>query len=219
VSTSGKAAIMLSGGIDSPVAAYMMAKRGLALTSVHFASPPYTSERAKQKVVTLSQKIQPYIGNHKLYVVPFTDVQVYIRDNAPEEIFTVLLRRSMMRITEQICNRTGCLAIVTGESLAQVASQTVQALACTDVAANLPVLRPLIGLDKNEIMKIAREIDTYDTSILPYEDCCTIFTPAHPKTKPTLEEILRAESAMQLAELEKIAADDAEAIRIRQEEV
>ena len=219
VSTSGRAAIMLSGGIDSPVAAYMMAKRGLALTGVHFASPPYTSDRAKQKVVTLSEKIAPYLGNHKLYVVPFTDAQIYIKDNAPEELFTVLLRRSMMRITERICHKTGCLAIITGESLAQVASQTVQALACTDIAANLPILRPLVGMDKNEIMEIARRIDTYETSILPYEDCCTIFTPAHPKTKPSVEEVLRAEESMSLYELEAIAAENAEVIQIRQEEI
>lgn len=214
VSTSGKAAVMLSGGIDSPVAAYMMAKRGLALMGVHFASPPYTSERAKQKVVTLSEKIAPYVGNHTLLVVPFTEVQLHIRDNAPEELFTVLLRRSMMRITEQLGERYSCLAIITGESLAQVASQTVQAIACTDKATEMPILRPLIGMDKNEIMDIARKIDTYETSILPYEDCCTIFTPAHPKTKPNIGEILNAESKMDLAPLEAKAMEEVERIFI-----
>ncbi len=214
VSTSGKAAVMLSGGIDSPIAAYMMAKRGLSLMGVHFASPPYTSERAKQKVVTLSEKIAPYVGNHTLIVVPFTDVQLHIRDNAAEELFTILLRRSMMRITEQLGKKYSCLAIVTGESLAQVASQTVQAIACTDKATDMPILRPLIGMDKNEIMDIARRIDTYETSILPYEDCCTIFTPAHPKTKPNIEEILNAESKMDLAPLEAVAIEEVEKIFI-----
>lgn len=208
VGTSGKAALMLSGGIDSPVAAYMMAKRGLSLIGVHFASPPYTSERARRKVITLAQKLTPYTGNLNVYVVPYTIPQEYIRDNAPPDLFTVLMRRSMLRITNMICEKEQAYAIITGESLAQVASQTLMALACTDAAQNLPVLRPCIGMDKIEITAIARKIDTFETSILPYEDCCTIFTPPHPKTKPSLAEIEQAEQGMpQLLELEKEAAE------------
>ena len=208
VSTSGKAALMLSGGIDSPVAAYMMAKRGLSLIGVHFASPPYTSERARQKVLSLAQLLTPYTGNMNVHIVPYTKPQEFIRDHAPEDLFTVLMRRSMMRITNIICAKENADAIITGESLAQVASQTLKALACTDAAQDLPVLRPCIGMDKTEITEIARKIDTFETSILPYEDCCTIFTPPHPKTKPSLAEIEAAEAAMmpELAELEKAAA-------------
>ncbi len=207
VSTSGKAALMLSGGIDSPVAGYLMAKRGLSLTCVHFASPPYTSEHAKRKVLDLARKIAPYTGNLKVYVVNYTQPQVFIRDNAPKELFTVLMRRSMMRITNKICEEIGAGAIITGESLAQVASQTLMALACTNAAQSLPVLRPCIGMDKVEITDIARKIDTFETSIQPYEDCCTLFTPPHPKTKPTLSEIMQAEENMQgLFELEDTAA-------------
>ncbi len=196
VSTSGKAALMLSGGIDSPVAGYMMAKRGLSLIGVHFASPPYTSERAQRKVLDLAKKLTAYTGNMRVYVVNYTKPQVYIRDNAPKELFTVLMRRSMMRITSAICESEGAGAIVTGESLAQVASQTLMALNCTNSAQDLPVLRPCIGMDKVEITEIARKIDTFETSIQPFEDCCTIFTPPHPKIKPTLNEIIQAEKAM-----------------------
>ncbi len=207
VSTSGKAALMLSGGIDSPVAAYLMAKRGLSLMGVHFASPPYTSERARQKVLTLAGLLAPYTGNLNVYVVPYTAVQEHLRDHAPEALFTVLMRRSMLRITNTLCGKEGAQAIVTGESLAQVASQTLWAIACTDAAQDLPVLRPCIGMDKTEIMEIARKIGTYETSILPYEDCCTIFTPPHPRTKPQLAEIEAAEAAMPgLAALEEQAA-------------
>ncbi|MFR3219644.1 MAG: tRNA uracil 4-sulfurtransferase ThiI [Ruthenibacterium lactatiformans] len=215
VSTSGKAALMLSGGIDSPVAAYMMAKRGLSLACVHFASPPYTSERARMKVLTLAKKLTPYTGNLNVYVVPYTAAQEHIRDNAPEDLFTVLMRRSMMRITRVLCEKESADAIVTGESLAQVASQTLKAIACTDAAQSLPVLRPCIGMDKTEITDIARKIDTYETSILPYEDCCTIFTPPHPKTKPHLDEIEAAEAGMPgLAELEAQAAAQAEVVYV-----
>ena len=207
VSTSGKAALMLSGGIDSPVAAYLMAKRGLSLMGVHFASPPYTSERARQKVLTLAGLLAPYTGNLNVYVVPYTAVQEHLRDHAPEALFTVLMRRSMLRITNTLCGKEGAQAIVTGESLAQVASQTLWAIACTDAAQDLPVLRPCIGMDKTEIMEIARKIGTYETSILPYEDCCTIFTPPHPRTKPQRAEIEAAEAAMPgLAALEEQAA-------------
>ena len=207
VSTSGKAALMLSGGIDSPVAGYMMAKRGLSLTCIHFASPPYTSERARMKVLKLAKELTPYTGNLNVYVVPYTKPQEYIRDNAPDVLFTVLMRRSMLRIANILCEKEQAKAIVTGESLAQVASQTLMALACTDAAQSLPILRPCIGMDKTEITDIARRIGTFETSILPYEDCCTIFTPPHPKTKPTLAEIEAAEAAMPaLAELERAAA-------------
>lgn len=210
VSTSGKAALMLSGGIDSPVAGYMMAKRGLSLTAVHFASPPYTSERARRKVLDLAQLLTPYTGNLNTYVVTYTKPQEYIRDNAPEDLFTVLMRRSMMRITRVICEKEGAEAIITGESLAQVASQTLKALACTDAAQDLPVLRPCIGMDKTEITEIARKIDTFETSIQPFEDCCTIFTPPHPKTKPSLAEIEEAEANMpELLALEAQAAEQA----------
>lgn len=219
VGTSGRALNLLSGGIDSPVAAYRMAKRGLALHHVHFASPPYTSERAKLKVKTLAQLVSPYTGGCTLYVVPYTRPQEYIRDHAPNLLFTVLMRRSMMRIANRIALHTGCEALVTGESLAQVASQTVKALQCTDAAQDLPVLRPLIGLDKTEIIETARAIGTFETSILPYEDCCTIFTPPHPKIRPELAEILEAEAAMPgLAALEAEAARSVEKIRIRMED-
>ena len=213
VSTSGKAMLLLSGGIDSPVAAYLMAKRGLSLACVHFASPPYTSPRARDKVLTLAEKLTPYTGNLNVYVVPYTAAQEYIRDNAPDVLFTVLMRRSMLRIARALCEQEAALAVVTGESLAQVASQTLWALACTDAAQTLPVLRPCIGMDKTEIMEIARRIGTYETSILPYEDCCTIFTPPHPKTKPQLAEIEAAEAGMPgLAALERAAAEGAERV-------
>lgn len=215
VGTSGRALNMLSGGIDSPVAAYRMAKRGLALDHIHFASPPYTSERAKLKVKALAQLTSIYTGSSNLFVVPYTKPQEYIRDNAPDVLFTVLMRRSMMRITRVLCEKESADAIVTGESLAQVASQTLKAIACTDAAQSLPVLRPCIGMDKTEITDIARKIDTYETSILPYEDCCTIFTPPHPKTKPHLDEIEAAEAGMPgLAELEAQAAAQAEVVYV-----
>ena len=204
VSTSGKGALMLSGGIDSPVAAYMMAKRGMKIMAVHFASPPYTSERARQKVITLCEKMKEYTGDINLYIVPFTVPQEYIRDNGVPELFTVLMRRSMMRITEKIAEKEGAEAIITGESLAQVASQTLRAIRATDLSVEMPILRPVIGMDKNEITEIARKIDTFETSILPYEDCCTIFTPSHPKTKPSLEEILEAEVKMNMETLTKL---------------
>ena len=216
VGVGGHAVSLLSGGIDSPVAAYRMAKRGLALDHIHFASPPYTSERAKLKVKALAQKITPYTGSTNLFVVPYTRPQEYIRDNAPDVLFTVLMRRSMMRIANSIAQKQGSEALITGESLAQVASQTVKALQCTDAAQDLPILRPLIGMDKTEIIETSRHIGTFETSILPYEDCCTIFTPPHPKIRPELDEILTAEAAMPgLAALEAEAAENTERIRIR----
>lgn len=205
--TSGRAAVMLSGGIDSPVAAYMMAKRGLQIVGIHFMSPPYTSEQAHDKVVQLAKKLSLYAGDFPLLSVPFTDVQVKIQRDCPAPLFTVLMRRSMMRITEMLCEKEHCGAMITGESLAQVASQTLDAIACTDAATSLPVLRPLIGMDKVEITALARKIDTYDTSILPYEDCCTVFTPKHPKTKPRLDEVVEAERQGNYFDLEKEAAE------------
>jgi len=206
--TSGRAAIMISGGIDSPVAAYMMARRGLDLCGIHFMSPPYTSDRALDKVVELSKVVAGYTGNFALLCVPFTDIQLAIGQNCPEELFTVLMRRSMMRISNILAKREHCGAIITGESLAQVASQTLPAIACTDAAAEMPVLRPLIGMDKNEIVDISRAIGAFDISILPYEDCCTVFTPKHPKTKPRIADIEKAEEAVDFATLEQIAADN-----------
>ena len=201
VGTAGKASIMISGGIDSPVAAYMMAKRGLVLDAVHFASPPYTSDRAEQKVHELLEKVSEYSGHMNLYVVPFTEIQEHIKDDCPEELFTIIMRRMMMRIAEIITKREDGRAIITGESLGQVASQTLPAIACTDAVATIPVLRPLIGMDKDEIVKISRKIDTFDISIQPYEDCCTVFTPKHPRLKPDINMVLEAESALKMDEL------------------
>ena len=196
VSTSGRGAVLISGGIDSPVAAYMMAKRGIELISVHFASPPYTTELAEQKVMDLLHKVAQYSGPIATYVVPFTELQKAIRDKCPEVYFTIIMRRYMMKIAEIIAKHQNCSALITGESVGQVASQTIYALGCTDVATELPVFRPCIGMDKDEIVRISREIDTFQTSILPYEDCCTVFTPKHPKTRPHIEEILEAEKAL-----------------------
>ncbi len=196
VGSSGRAMLLISGGIDSPVAGHMMAKRGLELQAIHFAAPPYTSEYARQKVITLCREVGRYAGRIKLHVVGFTHVQEQIRDLCPEEYFTIIMRRYMMKIAERIAREEGCGALVTGESVAQVASQTLYALGCTDVAAELPVLRPVIGMDKNEIIAVARRIGTFETSILPYEDCCTVFTPRHPRTRPKLREVLRAEERL-----------------------
>ena len=193
--TGGKACVLISGGIDSPVAAWMMAKRGLQLTAVHFASPPYTSERAEMKVHELLKKVARYSGRIDLYTVHFTEIQEAIRDNSPEDMFTITMRRIMMKIATRIAESKDCGALITGESVGQVASQTMWALRCTDDAAGLPVFRPCIGMDKNEIIEISRKIDTFDISIEPFEDCCTVFTPKHPRTKPTLEMAVEAENA------------------------
>lgn len=193
VGTGGKAVILISGGIDSPVAAYMMAKRGVRLVAVHFASPPYTSERAEQKVVKLLKKVSLYSGDMEMYTVPFTEIQETIREKCPEDYFTLIMRRLMMKISERIARKEDCKALITGESLGQVASQTITALGCTDDAASLPVFRPLIGMDKQEIVDISYKIDTYETSIEPYEDCCTVFTPKHPRTNPILKRVAEAE--------------------------
>ena len=193
VGTSGNAAILISGGIDSPVAAYMMAKRGLKLTAVHFASPPYTSKRAEDKVVRLLRRVSRYAGKMTMYTVPFTKIQETIKNECPEELFTIIKRRLMMQISSRIAADNDCTALITGESLGQVASQTIGALSCTDDAADLLVFRPLIGMDKQEIIDISYKIDTYDISIEPYEDCCTVFTPKHPRTRPVLKYVKEAQ--------------------------
>lgn len=198
VGTAGRAALMVSGGIDSPVAGWMMAKRGIELTAIHFASPPYTSERAEQKVHDLLGKVARYAGRIELSVVPFTEFQEAIRDKCPEELFTIIMRRMMVLCAQRIASHTGCGALITGESLGQVASQTMGAIACTDAAATMPVFRPLIGMDKDEIISISRKIDTFEISILPFEDCCTVFTPRHPRTRPKLSEVLEAESSLDI---------------------
>ncbi|MBR2411689.1 MAG: tRNA 4-thiouridine(8) synthase ThiI [Clostridia bacterium] len=200
--TAGRACILISGGIDSPVAAYMMAKRGVRLTAVHFASPPYTSELAEMKVHELLGKVSMYSGRINLFTVPFTALQEAIRDYCPEEMFTVTMRRIMMRLATRIAEWQGADALITGESLGQVASQTIHALKCTDECAGLPVFRPCIGMDKNEIVVISRKIDTFDISIRPYEDCCTVFTPRHPRTRPTPK--YAAEVEAMIPDLEKM---------------
>ncbi len=201
VGTGGKALILISGGIDSPVAAYMMAKRGIKLTAIHFASPPYTSPRAEEKVVRLLEKVSRYSGPVKMYTVPFTKLQEKLRDDCPEELFTIIMRRLMIQISERVAAENDCAALITGESLGQVASQTIGALTCTDEAANMVVFRPLIGMDKQEIIDISYKIDTYETSIEPYEDCCTVFTPKHPRTKPVLKFVKQAQEQAGFDEL------------------
>ncbi len=198
VGTAGTASILISGGIDSPVAAWTMAKRGLRLNAIHFASPPYTSPRAEMKVKTLLSRVARYSGTINLAIVPFTEIQDQIAEHCPEDYFTLIMRRMMMRIAERISKNSGSLALITGESLGQVASQTLPALCTTDIVTNVPVLRPLIGMDKEEIVTISRKIDTFETSILPYEDCCTVFTPKHPKTRPSLESCEEAEKGLDI---------------------
>lgn len=212
--TGGNACVLISGGIDSPVAAWMMAKRGLKLTAVHFASPPYTSERAEMKVHELLKKVARYCGIIDLYTVHFTEIQESIRDNSPEDMFTITMRRIMMKIASRIAESKDCGALITGESVGQVASQTMWALRCTDDAAELPVFRPCIGMDKNEIIEISRKIDTFDISIEPYEDCCTVFTPKHPRTKPTLQMAIEAETAAWDDELVNKAIETAKHLAI-----
>ena len=194
--TAGKSSILISGGIDSPVAAYMMAKRGLVLNAIHFASPPYTSPQSEEKVHNLLRQVTRYCGNITLFTVGFTEIQEEIRDKCPEDLFTLIMRRFMMRIAQRIAEKEDSKALITGESLGQVASQTLNALACTDAVVEMPVFRPLIGLDKDEIIKVSRKIDTFDISIEPYEDCCTVFTPKHPKTKPQISVLENAEKAL-----------------------
>ena len=214
VGSGGRALLLLSGGIDSPVAGAMMAKRGLEVYAIHFASPPYTSERAKQKVISLAEKMTAYCGRINLFVVPFTEIQERIRDDCPEELFTVIMRRYMMRIACRIARQQDCDALVTGESVGQVASQTIQAMNCTDAVADMPVLRPVVGMDKEEIIKVAHKIDTFETSILPYEDCCTVFTPKHPRTKPVMKFVEQAEQNMDMENLIDRAVKGTEVLKI-----
>lgn len=197
VGTGGKAMLLLSGGIDSPVAGWMIAKRGVKIDAVYFHAPPYTSERAKQKVVDLAKKVAAYAGPVWLHVINFTDIQLYIYDKCPHDELTIIMRRYMMRIAEHIAKETECLGLITGESIGQVASQTMASLAATNEVCTMPVYRPLIGFDKMEIVDIAEKIDSYETSILPYEDCCTIFVAKHPVTKPNLNIIKRHEQNLQ----------------------
>ena len=214
VGTGGRAAILISGGIDSPVAAWMMAKRGVELIAIHFASPPYTSPRAEQKVVSLLNKVADFSGKIEMITVPFTEIQENIRKNCNEEFFTIIMRRLMMQIAQKIAEKYRCGALITGESLGQVASQTMSAIACTNSAVDMPIFRPLIGMDKDEIVAIARKIDTFDISILPYEDCCTVFTPKHPKTKPILKDVLREESKIDSEKLVHAAIDGVKITKI-----
>jgi thiamine biosynthesis protein ThiI len=201
VGTGGRASILISGGIDSPVAAWMMAKRGIKLNAIHFASPPYTSARAEQKVKKLLSKVAKYSGAIPMGIVPFTEIQEAIANNCPEEYFTLIMRRMMMRISEKLARKSGSMALITGESVGQVASQTLPALVTTDSVVNMPVFRPLIGMDKEEIIVISRKIDTFETSIEPYEDCCTVFTPRHPRTNPKLEAVEKAEQCFDFEEM------------------
>ena len=217
VGTGGKAMLLLSGGIDSPVAGWMIAKRGVKIDAVYFHAPPYTSERAKTKVVDLAKKVAAYAGPVWLHVVNFTDIQLYIYDKCPHDELTIIMRRYMMRIAEHIARETECLGLITGESIGQVASQTMASLAATNEVCTMPVYRPLIGFDKMEIVDIAEKIDSYETSILPYEDCCTIFVAKHPVTKPNLNIIKRHEQNLQegIDELVKTALETKEVIVVQ----
>ncbi|MCM1132729.1 MAG: tRNA 4-thiouridine(8) synthase ThiI [Ruminococcus flavefaciens] len=210
VGSSGKALLLLSGGIDSPVAGYMMAKRGVHIAAIHYVSPPYTSDRALLKVETLCQKLTDYCGGIAFFCVPFTEIQEAIKDNCPEEFFTIIMRRIMMEIAQRIAEKDNCLALITGESVGQVASQTMAAMACTDAVSRIPVFRPCIGMDKTEIIEIARKIDTFETSIEPYEDCCTVFTPRHPKVKPRLADIEKAQAKFDFEPLIQKAVEGTE---------
>ena len=210
----GKGMLLLSGGIDSPVAGYMIAKRGVELEALNFFSYPYTSERAKEKVIDLAAILAGFTSRIKLHIVPFTNIQLAIRDNCPEEHLTLIMRRFMMKIAERVARANGAEALITGESLGQVASQTMQALHVTNSVVDMPVFRPLIGMDKEEIVKISRKIDAFETSILPYEDCCTVFTPKHPTTKPKVEKIIQSESVLDFDALINEAIDGIETIII-----
>lgn len=216
VGTNGKAMLLLSGGIDSPVAGWMVAKRGVALEAVYFHSPPYTSERAKQKVIDLAEKVSMYCGQINVHIVPFTEIQMAIYEKCPHEQLTIIMRRIMMKIAEKIAIKKKCSGLITGESIGQVASQTIQSLYVTNAVVTMPVFRPLIGFDKEDIVNISKDIDTYETSILPYEDCCTIFVPKHPQTKPKLEYIERSERALAevIEDMIQRALDETEVITV-----
>lgn len=217
VGTNGKAMLLLSGGIDSPVAGYMIAKRGVMLEAVYFNAPPYTSERAKQKVVDLAKIVAGYSGPIRLHIVNFTDIQLAIYEKCPHEELTIIMRRYMMKIAENLAGQNKCQALITGESIGQVASQTMHSLACTNEVCNIPIFRPCIGMDKQEIVDISEQIGTYETSILPYEDCCTIFVAKHPVTKPILEIIKRSETKLAdvIDNLMKQAMDTVEVVEVR----
>ncbi len=217
VGTCGRAVSLLSGGIDSPVSTWMIARRGVQIIPVHFFSFPYTSELAKQKVLDLAKLLLPWCGRLTVEVIPFTHIQEEIRDKCPEPYFTLIMRRFMMRLSQEVALANGCGALVTGENLGQVASQTMEALRCTEAPLTLPVLRPLIGMDKEEIIRRARELGTFETSILPYEDCCTVFTPKHPRTRPTPEEVEEAEAALDVEALIKEALAGTERVQIKHE--
>lgn len=215
VGSSGKATLLISGGIDSPVAGYFMAKRGIVLSAVHFFSFPYTSDRARDKVVELTRLLSSYAGNIKLFLVPFTEIQEAIYENCPSKETTVIMRRLMMKISEMIAISEGSRALITGEALGQVASQTLESICATDDAVRIPVLRPLIGFDKDDIMDWARRIGTYETSILPYEDCCTVFVPKHPVTKPVLEDIRASEASFDFSDMIDRAIENTEVLSVR----
>ena len=214
VGINGRAVSLLSGGIDSPVASYMIAKRGVSLDMVHFFSYPYTSPEAKEKVLELARLLTPWCGRLTVHVVPFTAIQEELRRSCPEEMFTLVMRRFMMRIAQRVAKRCGAKALVTGESLGQVASQTMDAMTVTGQVVDIPVLRPVVGMDKEEIVQISRKIGTYDTSILPYEDCCTVFTPRHPRLRPTVEEAEAAEAGLDIEAMVQAAVDGIERIRL-----
>ena len=214
IGMGGKAVSLLSGGIDSPVASWMIAKRGVQLELVHFFSPPYTSQQAKEKVIALARELTPWCGRMTLSIIPFTEIQEEIRRACPEDHFTLIMRRFMMRLAERVARRTGCKALVTGECLGQVASQTMDAMRATTAVTTLPILRPVVGMDKEEIVRIARKIGTFETSILPYEDCCTVFTPRHPRLHPMLGELEAAEAALDVDGLVAAAVDGIERIRV-----
>ncbi len=214
VGSNGKATMLLSGGIDSPVAGYMVAKRGVCLEAVHFFSPPYTSERAKEKVIELAKILAQYTGPIRLHIVPFTEPQLAIYEKCPEDLLTIIMRRIMMMVTEAIAKRNKSAALVTGESIGQVASQTLESLGVTDCATTFPVMRPLIGMDKEEIVEVARKIGTFKTSVLPYEDCCTVFVPKHPKIKPVLSHVLQAESVLDIDSIIKKCLEEKETMLI-----
>ena len=214
VGINGRAVSLLSGGIDSPVSSYMIAKRGVALEMVHFFSYPYTSPEAKEKVLELARLLTPWCGHLTVHVVPFTAIQEELRRSCPEEMFTLVMRRFMMRIAQRVAERCGAKALVTGESLGQVASQTMDAMTVTGQVVDIPVLRPVVGMDKEEIVQISRKIGTYDTSILPYEDCCTVFTPRHPRLRPTVEEAEAAEAGLDIEAMVQAAVDGIERIRL-----
>lgn len=214
VGVNGRAVALLSGGIDSPVASYMIAKRGVELEMVHFFSYPYTSPEAKEKVLTLARLLKPYCGRLTVHVVPFTAIQEELRRTCPEELFTVVMRRFMMRIAQRVAERCGAKALVTGESLGQVASQTMEAMRVTGAVTDLPILRPCVGMDKEEIVTVARKIGTFDTSILPYEDCCTVFTPRHPRLRPTPGEVEYAEEKLDVQAMVDAAAAGIERVQI-----